>query len=496
MNPKKIAASAVALALGTSAIVAPQATALPEEFVSPPGALGNPEQDDCQIIMEDNVSTSQPGDAREADQNGVFAGVALNEANTEYLAWVSVDSKGERIFERAVANAEITNNATKDVTQSFTVKEQQSGTLAFDAEHEGEKVNLDVTDIIPVDNEQFSVKPGERQTVSAKLGLNDSLDKQTWAWKINQPTSSGQSVTRVNTWATVDVAPWPFETDNCLPITASSTKSKAIIADGNEYDTGITVANAENDFERLTGNVTVGGKAVADAKVRVDAAGKVYVTLPKNATGGVDNDKPAKVDVELLAQPREETKDSKFEAYSSPQVLRVVDDLGRVNQDSPEFTGEVPVQKFAPEYKSPANVKPGKTVNVALKTQPGDVRGKAVDATYTVKNAPEGWTAEPAKDGTLKVTAPDGAKGGDTAEFTVEVAYPDGSVDTLKPVVKVTDFQATVTTPGYGEEKGKRGTEVTLTQNEKLPKGSTFTITEDQDLGDWKPEIDPNTGEI
>lgn len=123
MNAKKIAASAVALALGTSAIVAPQATALPEEFVSPPGVLGNPEQDDCQITMEDNVSTSQPGEAREADQNGVAAGVALNEANTEYLAWVTLDSKGERIFKRAVANAEIANKATKDVTQSFTVKE-------------------------------------------------------------------------------------------------------------------------------------------------------------------------------------------------------------------------------------------------------------------------------------------------------------------------------------------------------------------------------------
>ncbi|MDK8880446.1 YPDG domain-containing protein [Corynebacterium sp. MSK008] len=496
MNPKKIAASAVALALGTSAIVAPQATALPEEFVSPPGVLGNPSQDDCKIVMEDNVSTSQPGEARKATQNGVAAGIALNEANTEYLAWVTLDRESERIFERAEAKAEITNNATKDVTQSFTVKEQQSGALAFDAELKDKKVNLNVTDIVPVNNGSFSLKPGEKQEASAKLGLNNSLDKQTWAWKINQPTSSGQSVTRVNSWASVEVAPWPIETDNCLPITASSTKSKAIIADGNEYDTGITVANAENDFERLTGNVTVGGKAVADAKVRVDADGKVYVTLPKNATGGVDNDKPAKVDVQLLAQPREETKHSKFEAYNSPQVLRVVDNLGRVTQDSPEFTGEVPVQKFAPEYKSPATVKPGKTVNVALKTQPGDVRGKAVDATYTVTNAPEGWTAEPAKDGTLKVTAPKGAKGGDTAEFTVEVAYPDGSVDTLKPVVKVTDFQATVTTPGYGEETGKRGTEVTLTQTEKLPKGSTFTITEDQDLGEWKPQVDPNTGEI
>ena len=498
MNPKKIAASAVALALGTSAIVAPQANALPETFVSPPGAVGNPGQEECQVVMEDTVSTSRPDEAREAYQSGVSAGVALNRANTEYLTWVTLDKKGERIFERAKAEFDVINYASKDVTQTFTVKEQQPGALTFDATfpESGDAVALDVTDIVPADTKEFTLAPRGEQNVSVGLGLNNSLDKQTWAWKINQPSAMGSTGTSVKTWGIVEVAPWPFETDNCLPITASSTESKAIIADGNEYDTGITVANAENDFERLTGNVTVGGKAVADAKARVDANGKVYVTLPKNATGGVDNNKPTKVDVQLLAQPREETKDSEHEAYNSPQALRVVDDLGRVTQDSPEFTGEVPVQKFAPEYKSPATVKPGKTVNVALAKQPGDVRGKAVDATYTVKNAPEGWTAEPSKDGTLKVTAPKNAKGGDTAEFTVEVAYPDGSVDTLKPVVNVKDFDATVATPGYGTEKGKRGTEVTLAQTEKLPKGSTFTITPGQDLGDWKPEIDPSTGKI
>ena len=500
MNPKKIAASAVALALGTSAIVAPQATALPEEFGSPPGALGSPEQEECQVVMEDTVSTSRPDEAREAYQSGVSAGVALNRANTEYLTWVTLDKKGERIFESAKAEFDVINYAKKDVAQTFTVKEQQPGALAFDAKfltpEGGDAVALDVTDIVPAGTNKFTLQPRGEQNFSVGLGLNDSLDKQTWAWKISQPSSMATAGTSVKSWASVEVAPWPIETDNCLPITASSTESKAIIADGNEYDTGITVANAENDFERLTGNVTVDGKAVADAKVRVDANGKVYVTLPKNATGGVDNNKPAKVDVRLFAQPREETKGSKFEAYNKPQALRVLDDLGRVTQDSPEFTGEVPVQQFAPEYKSPATVKPGKTVNVALQTQPGDVRGKAVDATYTVKNAPEGWTAAPAKDGTLKVTAPKDAKGGDTAEFTVEVAYPDGSVDTLKPVAKVTDFQATVTTPGYGEEQGKRGTEVTLTQTEKLPKGSTFTINPEQDLGDWKPEIDEATGTI
>ncbi len=504
MISKKMTASALALALGASALVAPQALALPSEFVSPPGALGNPEQDDCQVIMEDNVSTSQPGKAREATQSGVSAGVALNQANTEYLAWVTVDRESERIFERARADFEVTNNATKAVTQSFTVKEQQTGALAFDATYDSgsrpddEKVNLNVTDIIPVDNEQFSVKPGEKQLATAKLGLNNSLDKQTWAWKINQPTSSGQSVTRINSWATVDVAPWTMETDNCQPITASGTKSKPIIADGNEYDTGISVANAANDYKRLTGNVLIGGKKIDKAKVRVDAKGKVYVTLPKNATGGVDNNKPAKVDVQIIANPREGDKSKKYDAYKNSQVLRVVDDLGRVTQDSPKFTGSVPVQKFAPAYPEETAVRPGASVDVKLSKKPGQVRGKDVPTEYVLKSVPQGWKVVVDKaSGNLKVTSPKGAKDGDAAKIVVTAKYSDGSSDDITTTVKAQKPTAEIHKPGYGEKKGKVGTKVTLDQTTKnLPKGSTFTITPGQNLGEWKPVVDKNTGKI
>ena len=157
---KKMAASVVALALGTSAIVAPQAAALPEKFVGPPGAVGNPGQEECQVVMEDTVSTSRPDEAREAYQSGVSAGVALNRANTEYLAWVTLDSKGERIFERAKAEFDVINYASKDVTQSFTVKEQQPGALTFDAKFpKGDAVALDVTDIIPAGTNEFTLKP-------------------------------------------------------------------------------------------------------------------------------------------------------------------------------------------------------------------------------------------------------------------------------------------------------------------------------------------------
>ena len=76
------------------------------------------------------------------------------------------------------------------------------------------------------------------------------------------------------------------------------------------------------------------------------------------------------------------------------------------------------------------------------------------------------------------------------------MAYPDGSVDTLQPSVEVIDLDATVTEPKYGETYGKAGIEVTLTQTQTLPKGSTFVITPGQDLGEWKPAIDKKTGKI
>lgn len=79
----------------------------------------------------------------------------------------------------------------------------------------------------------------------------------------------------------------------------------------------------------------------------------------------MDKDKPVKVDVELSAQPREATKDSRYEAYNQPQVLRVAQDNGTVTGESPKFSGEVPVAKFAPEYNEPNTVRPGKSTTVA-----------------------------------------------------------------------------------------------------------------------------------
>ena len=497
MNPKKITAGTVALALGASALIAPNASALPDTFISPPGVSSNPGFLKCNVRFENSVSNTQPGQVEAETYQGITLGTSNNPANTVYRPWITVSSDGGRIVESASVELQVNNTSKPAKNLDFTLSSTSKGSYDIPNVNPKLPAQIDVTDLAPVAPRKVTVAPGGSLTSSGTLGIDANTDTQTWAWDVTVPSTQAADLSSIASRVDAEVAPWPMENDDCLPLTPSSIESKPIIADGTEYDTGITVANGSaSDFARLSGAVSVGGKTIAGAKVRVDADGKVYVTLPKGATGDVDNDKPAHVSVELTANPRKETANHRYESYNSPQTLRVVGDNGTVTNQSPLFNADVPLAKFAPEYNSPQSVKPGNTINVSLKTQPGNVRGAAVDATYTVTGAPKGWTAEPAADGTLKVTAPATAKGGDTAEFTVEVAYPDGSVDTLTPVVKVVDFDATVTTPVYGEKFGKPGTEVTLTQNTKLPGGSTFTITPGQDLGNWEPKIDPTTGQI
>lgn len=495
---KKITAGAVALALGASAVVAPQATALPAGFVSPPGFTENPEQVNCNLLLSHTVSTIQPGEAFKSAQSGATVGAALEGDQSFFRPFISLSSQGERLFSNAEAVINVHNAGTQDATLSYDVKEAAKGDYQVRDMNGNPIETIVVTDAAVATPKTFSLNRDEVQKVTAKLAVDNDQDIQTWAWTITAPSRAAEKMTRVEARVDVDVEPWPIETDLCEPMLPSETQSQPIIADGNEYSTGITVANAADDYQRLFGTVSIGGKPIDGAQVRVDASGKVYVTLPKGSTGQVDNEKADDVEVKLLAKPREETADARYDSYSQPQVLREENDFnpGTTNGGRPEFSATVPVQQFKPEYDSAKKVKPGKEVNVPLKTLPGQVRDNDIAATYKVVNAPEGWTAEPATDGTLKVTAPAGAKAGDVADFTVEVAYPDGSVDTLPASVEVIDLDATVTQPEYDDTYGKIGAEVTLDQTKTLPKGSTFVITPGQDLGEWKPAIDQETGKI
>lgn len=258
---------------------------------------------------------------------------------------------------------DVDTSLKNDNTLSYTVSPSKKDAVDI----KGTDTVFDVTDLAVTNPKAVNVRAGQTngKSVTAELGVDSNSDRQLWAWEIPAPSTKANEQSRITPVVDAEVAPWTIENDNCLPLVPSATTSKPIIADGTEYSTGITVANAEKDYQRLTGTVSIGGKTIKDAKVRVDASGKVYVTLPKGATGAVDKDKPVKVDVELSAQPREATKDSRYEAYNQPQVLRVAQDNGTVTGESPKFSGEVPVAKFAPEYNEPNTVRLGKSTTVA-----------------------------------------------------------------------------------------------------------------------------------
>lgn len=245
---------------------------------------------------------------------------------------------------------DVDTSLKNDNTLSYTVSPSKKDAVDI----KGTDTVLDVTDLAVTNPKAVNVRAGQTngKSVTAKLGVDSNSDRQLWAWEIPATSTKANEQSRITPVVDAEVAPWTIENDNCLPLVPSATTSKPIIADGTEYSTGITVANAEKDYQRLTGTVSIGGKTIKDAKVRVDASGKVYVTLPKGATGAVDNDKPVKVDVELSAQPREATKDSRYEAYNQPQVLRVAQDTP-ARPSPPRAAGPFGVCCRRPRCKNP-----------------------------------------------------------------------------------------------------------------------------------------------
>ena len=512
---KKISAGAVALALGTSALVAPQARALPGEFTSPPG-LNIGYQVGCQNTLSHSVERGMQGRTyEESYSNGLTIGSLREEDwfnnKEEVTIWVSYTPQGERQLSYTDVDMDLRNVSKNNV--DYKIESLKPGTYTVNGAYEDGKEatkDLKVTHRANFKSKGGTLKPAEYTEgtgIEAQLNFTEGAT-ETYAWKITLPFTSQDRdtyATQVRHIFRAQTEAWPIENDNCQPMLPTDTKTKPIIADGTEYDTGITVANAEaqTDYERLTGYVYNGDKAVKDAKVRVDASGKVYVTVPKGATGTKDDAKPQTLGVKIYAQPREETNDSAYESYNTEQALRVADPKkpGATNGSQPEFRATVPVQKFTPNYKNPNSVKPGKSVKIDLANLTEKLREnktailKDPNTTFTPKNPAGGWAANivDQNTGQLEVFAPAGAKGGDKATVEVTVTYPDGSTDVLRPTVTVQDFDNVAFEPGYEEAKDVPGKTVTIKQTVKLPEGTTFKIVPGQE---WDPQVDPKTGLI
>lgn len=515
---KKISAGAVALALGASALVAPQARALPGEFTSPPG-LNIGYETGCRATLSHSLETLQRDRNWERSETpgGVINTVRVDDraaGTTTFWAWASLEERAQRLQRFNEVTLEVRNVSATGEAVSYQVETVKPGTYSFVKENapaDERDLTVTVDGAVELDKRgkntlSYGAAAGHRSQLPnpGELAAGES---KTYMWKVTVPLDGNidRHNIQIRTISRSEVDPWPIETDNCQPMLPTDAKTKPIIADGTEYDTGITVSNAEaqSDYERLTGYVYNGDKVIEGAKVRVDANGKVYVTVPKGATGTKDDGKPQTLGMKIYAQPREETNDSTYESYNSEQALRLADPQkpGSTNGDQEEFRTTVPVQKFTPKYKDPNSVKPGKSVKIDLANLTEKLREnktailKDPNTTFTPKNPAGGWAANivDQNTGQLEVFAPAGAKGGDKVTVEVTVTYPDGSTDVLRPTVTVQDFDNVAFDPKYSEVKDVPGKTVTIKQTVELPEGTTFKIVPGQE---WNPQVDPKTGLI
>lgn len=508
---KKITAGAVALALGTSALAAPQAQALPSEFSSPT----MPDQETCQVktFLSFDSGRQNREDSRQNKFGnlavGFLKGTPANNEQTIYV-WATATGDDERINDGAELTLELRNLSTakRDATYSVEPLDPAQYTLTG---YDGTKVELSPTTTVrsELTEGKLAVDEGVRDVI--KLQGIEQVEKAkavTWAWKITVPHDATNFRIQVSEQGLTNIEPWTIENDLCQPIIPQDNSTKPIIADGTEYDTGISVKNAAAaDLARLSGEVFIKGKKLDDATVRIAENGNIFVTLQPGSTGDTDNLKPGEVTVKLTAAPREKTQNSKYGSYNAPQVLLNEDTTrpGTVTGASTEFEAIVPIAQFEPNYNTTDPVAPGKSATVTIASFENKLReakGKVYEDSNTTfkldQTEIDGWKLEiNPKTGELTATAPEDVKDATTITVPVTVTYPDGSTDPLTATFTSTNLSARDNNaPGYGEVADKPSKTVDLDQTGTVTDKATYTISKDQELGEWKPTVDKSTGKI
>lgn len=488
MQKRRLPAAVVALALGASTLVVPTTA----------DAQMTTRANKC--IADYRASAEFPDRQEGSDKtsdNGVFQYGTRPQLNAngqlEVYFWLTINGAADRVIEEGIKVELGLDNVAKDpsYSETFTLSALPIAT-SFEGVN-GKQVN--VTHVAEVADNKVKVDSNNTNVVTeVPLGDLRSLkadDTITYAWVARSASAyyeSGDGKTTIDgvNRLVASVYPYPAENDNCVPLDAKQSEVPTVIANGTEYKTNIKAENgAASDYARLTGVIKQDGKAIENAKVRIDADGNVYVTLPVGSTGEKDNNKPGELDVELYAKPRE----------GGQAGLEIYNTNARIGG-----TFKLKTQQWAPSYGD-GKTSPGNTVTIALDKGtpqfPDGTTLSIIDSAPNNANLP--WDAE-LEEGTqaLKVTAPLNARKDDYVDVTVRATYPDGSQDELKSRTTVTTTLAEQYQPGYDVVITRPGIKVDLPQirEQELPKGTTFEAAPDQDFGDWDITIDKNTGLI
>lgn len=491
---KTVVACSTALALGATALVAPQSLAAPLQLE---GKVQAPEVG-C-VVKGSTWWRDSVFSVRSSEDNRV-----IRPGKNKSTLTVAYAGDAQRILSNPRMTFTLRNSSSEDLEYSLTDASQSvvgTGTIG----------------------------PGETaEVVYEDSGTYEPAIGQKQEWKFDLQSVGGGKIAYWNTPIGADVAvegrvePWPMEDEQCrhyIPQGNNLAYPRGIFADGKPHDPNLKLWNSDysyrenkdrviSDVDRkriegmLYANLGPNGPEdpIEGAQVSIghasyskrDGQNAHTVTLPYGfvPAGSPDDEKPEAVYLKLVAQPRPETKNSKYEIYREPFTLRRVEDASDKSLGShAEYVGKLWLSKVNAQFL-PTETYPGKVVAVdtaepaeelAARWFPNNTR---IALSSDSKNSVvKNWDLR-IYDGSLTLTIPEEATPG-TVKFNVDFTYPDGSVDKNVPV------ELTINDPvGYGEVTAKPGASLTLKPNKGTDhEGIRYFLAEGQALEGWKVDL-------
>lgn len=246
------------------------------------------------------------------------------------------------------------------------------------------------------------------------------------------------------------------------------------------------------------------GGGVFEVRVPENAVPGTTIAVPVEAIYTDESSNVAVGVVQVIARPTPTT------APSTPKPTTPAPSLARptvsVAPDSAERYSDRYTPTFPTAYaradKTSLSVDPLATLHD--QGEMFDNQPLPVGTTLKAKTPGTQIVRVPGEDGTIRqlveYTPPADAAPGEVHEVTVEVVYPDGSVDeVLVPFEIVEKTQADETPLGY--ESGKaaapnRAVKIVQTGTRDLPADVEFIAGHKNDLRGWRVSVDPHTGDL